>query len=169
MKEVRSYVGDDKSRTGPTAEFWQVMCWGPSHTQQAAVLCYPRATLSWGQQWAFSSECGFHASPRPSEDAGSRCMGLAHTFRILLWISVCTLAQASLVVQTVENLPAMLETQARSLGREGRLEKGMATHSSIPAWKFPGMLRSTGSPRAACQWATNTFSAHWPSPLISSS
>ena len=63
--------------------------------------------------------------------------------------SVCTLAWASLVVQTVETLPAMLETQARSLGREDPLEKGMVTHSSIPAWKFPGVLQSMGSPRAA--------------------
>ena len=41
--------------------------------------------------------------------------------------------RASLVVQTVKNPPAMQETQVWSLGREDPLEKGMATHSSIPA------------------------------------
>ena len=37
----------------------------------------------------------------------------------------------------VKNLPAMWETQIRSLGQEDPLEKGMATHSSILAWRIP--------------------------------
>ena len=37
----------------------------------------------------------------------------------------------------VKNLPAMQETQVRSLGQEDPLEKGMATHSSILAWRIP--------------------------------
>ena len=45
--------------------------------------------------------------------------------------------QASLVAQMVKNLPAMHETQVRSLGQEDALEKEMATHSSILAWKIP--------------------------------
>ena len=44
---------------------------------------------------------------------------------------------ASLVVQMVKNLPAMQETQVQSLGWEDPLEKGMATHSSILAWRIP--------------------------------
>ena len=44
---------------------------------------------------------------------------------------------ASLVAQTVKRLPTMRETQVRSLGQEDRLEKEMATHSSILAWKIP--------------------------------
>ena len=44
---------------------------------------------------------------------------------------------ASLVAQTVKNLPAMQETQILSLGQEDPLEKGMATHSSILGWKIP--------------------------------
>ena len=44
---------------------------------------------------------------------------------------------ASLVTQTVKNLPAVQETQLRSLGREDPLEKGMATHSSFLAWRIP--------------------------------
>ena len=57
------------------------------------------------------------------------------------------LAKASLVVQTIKNLPAMQETQIQSLGREDTVEKGMATHSSILAWETleqrPGRLQST--------------------------
>ena len=44
---------------------------------------------------------------------------------------------ASLMAQEVKNLPAMQETQVLSLGGEDPLEKGMATHSSILAWKIP--------------------------------
>ena len=44
--------------------------------------------------------------------------------------------QASLVAQLVKNPPAVQETQVWSLGREDPLEKGMATHSSILAWRI---------------------------------
>ena len=44
---------------------------------------------------------------------------------------------ASLVAQMLKNLPAMQETRVRSLDWEDPLEKGMATHSSILAWKIP--------------------------------
>ena len=45
--------------------------------------------------------------------------------------------RASLVAQTVKNLPAMRESQVQSLGGEEPLEKGMATHSSNSAWRIP--------------------------------
>ena len=53
---------------------------------------------------------------------------------------------------TVKNLPAMQEAQVRSLGQEDPLEKGMATHSSILAWRTPwteepGGLQSLGLQR----------------------
>ena len=41
------------------------------------------------------------------------------------------------IAQTVENLPAVQETGVQSLDGEDPLEKGMATHSSILAWKIP--------------------------------
>ena len=44
---------------------------------------------------------------------------------------------ASLVAQLVKNLLAMRETWVRSLGWEGPVEKGKATHSSILAWRIP--------------------------------
>jgi len=43
----------------------------------------------------------------------------------------------SLVPQVVKNLPAMQDARIRSLGWEDPLEKGMATHSSILAWRIP--------------------------------
>ena len=46
---------------------------------------------------------------------------------------------ASLVTQTVKNLPATQETWLQSLGQEDPLEKGMATHFSILAWRIPWM------------------------------
>ena len=60
----------------------------------------------------------------------------------------------SLVAQTVKNLSTMQETQVRSLGREVPLEKAMALHSSILAWKIPwteepGRLQSKGSQRVS--------------------
>ena len=44
---------------------------------------------------------------------------------------------SSLVAQMVKNLPTIWETRVRSLGQEGSLEEGMATHSSILAWRIP--------------------------------
>ena len=69
---------------------------------------------------------------------------------------------ASLVAQLVKNPPAMQETQVQSLGGEDPLEKEMATHSSIPAWKIswieePGGLQSMGSQRVRHNWVTNTY------------
>ena len=58
---------------------------------------------------------------------------------------------ASLIAQSVKNLPAMQETWIQFLGQEDLLEKKMAIHSSILAWKTllpteePGRLQSTGS------------------------
>ena len=44
---------------------------------------------------------------------------------------------ARLIAQSVKNLPAVQETQVQSLGWEDPLEKGIAAHSSILAWKIP--------------------------------
>ena len=56
------------------------------------------------------------------------------------------------VAQVVKNLPAIQETRVQSLGREAPLEKGMAIHSSIVAWRIPwtekpGGLQFMGSHR----------------------
>ena len=70
------------------------------------------------------------------------------------------------MAQRVKNLPAMHETQVQSLGQEDPVEKEMATHSSILAWKIPwteepGGLQSMGSQRGRSNWgltcSTHTF------------
>ena len=64
------------------------------------------------------------------------------------------------VAQTVKNLPAMQETRVQSLSREDPLEKGMAIHSSILAWRIPrteepGRPQSMGLQRVRQDWATS--------------
>ena len=78
---------------------------------------------------------------------------------------------ASLVAQMVKNLPAMWETQVRSLGWEDPLEKEMVTHSSILAWRIPwteepGGLQSMGSQESDTAERL-TLSLHFPHPSIS--
>ena len=71
------------------------------------------------------------------------------------------LTPKDLVDQMVKNLPSMLETWVLSLGWEDPLEKGMATQSSILAWRIlwgeePDRLQSMGLQRVRQDWATNT-------------
>ena len=71
---------------------------------------------------------------------------------------------ASLMAQTVKNLPAMWETWVWSLDWEDPLEKGMATHSSILAWESPcteepGGLQFMGSQRIRHNWVTKHSTA----------
>ena len=64
------------------------------------------------------------------------------------------------MAQRLKGLPAMQETWVQSLGQEDPLEKEMATHPSILAWRIPwtekpGGLQSTGSQRVGHDWATS--------------
>ena len=77
----------------------------------------------------------------------------------------------SLEAQMVKTLSSMQETQVRSLGQEDPLEKGMATHSCIPAWRIPwteepGGLWSMGLQRVGYGLATKPPSP-WKSSLAS--
>ena len=74
----------------------------------------------------------------------------------------CHTAAGESGAQMIKNLPAMWETQVQSLGQEDPLGKGMATHSSILAWKIPWTeepagLQSMGSQRVGRDWVTNSF------------
>ena len=64
-------------------------------------------------------------------------MTLSVNWFLISTIQVSTVRQASLVAQTVKNMPLMQETWVQSLGWEDPLEKGMATHFSILAWRLP--------------------------------
>ena len=63
-------------------------------------------------------------------------LGLVH------WKICYDVTRASLVAQLVKNLPAMWETWVRSMDWEDPLEKGMATHSGILAWRIPWTVYS---------------------------
>ena len=96
----------------------------------------------------------FHCFPiyLPWSD-GTRCHDL-HFF------------ECSLVVHTVKNLSVMQKTHIWSLGWEDPLEKEMATHSSILAWRIPwteepGRLQSMGSQRVGHNWVTPLSLSWW--------
>ena len=72
--------------------------------------------------------------------------------RDTFWFRIPRPPRASQVAQMVKNLPAVRESQVRSLSREDSLEKEMATHSRILAWRIPWTeepngLQSLGSQR----------------------
>ena len=70
-------------------------------------------------------------------------------WRTIEWLTLSSLAishRASLVAQMVKHLPTMRETWVRSLGRKDPLEKEMATHSSVLAWRIPGTVEPDGLP-----------------------
>ena len=77
------------------------------------------------------------------------------SLKLRLTISKC----ASLVAQLVKNLPAMRETWVRSLGWEDSLEKNMATHSSILAWKIP-WTQELGRPQCMAS-QSRTWLSDW--------
>ena len=71
----------------------------------------------------------------------------------------CSINLQIFMAQILKNLLAMQETQIRSLGQEDPLEKGMATHSSILAWRIsrtdePGGLLSMGSQKSG-KWLSD--------------
>ena len=98
-------------------------------------------------------------------------------------MEVRTFFESSLVAQMVKRLPAMQETQVRSLGWEDLLEKEMATLSSTVAWRIPrvedpGGLQSMESQRVGHDWATSlswtffgiaflrNWNENWPFPVL---
>ena len=77
------------------------------------------------------------------------------------------------MAQMVKNLPTVQETQVQSLGQEDPLEKGMATHSSLLAWRIPG-TEEPGWVRDSKMWKYCHLVAHyglaktWPRALYRS-
>ena len=84
--------------------------------------------------------------------------GASHYLSVLWTLSIY---RGSLVAQMVKNLPAMWKTRVQPLGWEDPLEEGMATHSSILAWRIPwieesGGLQSMGLQRVRHDSTTDT-------------
>ena len=89
-----------------------------------------------------------------------------------LWAKLTwDLCRSSLVTQKVKNLSAKQETWTWFLGWEDPLEKGMVTHSRIPAWRIPwteepGGLQSMGLQRVGHNWVTITFPFFSPNNVL---
>ena len=109
---------------------------------------------SLGREDPLEKEMATHSStlawriPGTGEPGGLPSMGVAQSQTRLKRLS----SSSSMVVQMVKRLPAMRETQVRSLGQEDPLEKEMGTYCSILVWRIrwteePGRLQSTGSQR----------------------
>ena len=88
----------------------------------------------------------YHLPERPFLFHGSVSVSkvlLEHSHAYLLTTDYACFG-ASLVTQMVKNPPAMWKTSVRSLGWEDFLKEGMATHSSILAWRTPGQRNLVG-------------------------
>ena len=100
------------------------MTWEITYFKKAYILLMVFPDSSAGKVSA-----GNEGDPSPIPGLGSSCgEGISYTLQY---------SWASLVAQMVKNLPAMREIWVRLLGREDPLEEGMATHSSILAWRIP--------------------------------
>ena len=134
-------------------EIWIIIC--QENCEPALWVCFFPYTLSY---FTLNTNFGYilrmiHWEINPNDSNFSA---------ILLSYLHCLPVSASLVAQSIKNLPAVQETRVRSLGWEDPLVKEMATHSSILAWKIsgtqePGGLQSMGSQRVWHDWATNTY------------
>ena len=74
----------------------------------------------------------------------------------MLTTTLLCFSWTSLVAQTVKRLPTMRETRVRSLGQDDPLEKGMAIHSSILAWRIPWIGSLTGYSSWGCKESDTT-------------
>ena len=124
----------------------QAWSWIPNGKRPTAFIhCYFAEAIKSQHAWKDTVP-----KPRSTEEGRAGDMVLSKiTYR------------ASLVARMVKNLPAVQETWVWSLGWEDPLEKGMATHSSVLAWRIPwteepDRLQFTGSQRVRHDWATNT-------------
>ena len=108
-------------------------------------------------------QCSCLENPRDRGAWWAAVNGVAQSRTQLKWLSSSRhFIWASLVAQRLQHLPAIWETWVQSLSWEAPLEKEMATHSSILAWRIPwreepSRLQSTGSQRVGHNWATSLF------------
>ena len=123
--------------------------------------------LAWKIPWT--------EEPGGLQFTGSHRVG--HNWSDLAAVAAAEGKRASLITQLVNHLPAMQETRVQFLIQEDPLEKEMATHSSIVAWRIPwteepGGLQFTGSQRVRHDWVTlltylNLYPASCLSPDLS--
>ena len=126
-------------------------------TKEVAYQVIPnkRQILSF-TMWSVREGCSEKSPPVPSINQKSNLS----SYNCITWSIMHASWWASLVAQTVKNLPATRETWVQSLGQEDPMEKGMATHSNVLAWRTlwtdePGRLQSMGSQRVGHAWVTS--------------
>ena len=95
-------------------------------------------SLGSGQSTRFRQPPKARYYPEPEIERWERwCLEFAFQVRLCSLISYDFISRAALVAQMVKHLPARQETRVQSLGWEDPLEKEMATHSTILAWRIP--------------------------------
>ena len=122
-----------------------------SHKGSSRILEWVAYPFSSGSSWS-SNWTGVSCTARGFFTNWAKREGFTRAFVYLV----------SLVAQMVKNPPAMQETGVQSLAPEDPLKEGIATHSSILAWRIPwteelGRLWSTGSQRVRHNWVSNAF------------
>ena len=138
---------------------WVGTLWGQKPTvplfawqTNKAILFYFTQNCFWNSVWHWWTETEILASallsssPHPSVQFSSHLTNLG----------------VSLVAQRIKCLHAMWETRVRSLGREVPLEKEMATHSNILAWRIPWTRSLVGySPQGSQKFGHDWAISHW--------
>ena len=156
MSEAAIFRGSTRKRSGRKGRGW-------IRIQENLSLCFPGP----GSQGGTLGGKSYGAEGRGTVKGHSvsiQTLVLAKNLKskTVTFVNHLHFSGIPLVTQTVKNLPAVWETWVPSLSWEDPLEKGMATHSCLLAWRIPwaeetGGLQSTGSPRVGQNWATNTF------------
>ena len=152
---VKSHFPSGGNTVLVTVGIWDL----PGGCKRVEATPNPRA--SWPQGWVHCCD----AAEFPQEEV---CFTVNETLQLELrsLLETGLIDFVSLVAQTVKNLSAMWQTRVRPLGQEDPLEKGMATHSSILAWRIPwteepGGLQSMGLQRVSHDWVTNISFHYW--------
>ena len=173
--EIMLQMCDKVLPTNSTAESMQsAVSWQPKHQQQnqltksmrnQATVLFPSFKIlssSWLSLFTWLKIIPVLEFSRKSEPISYERRFFVCFLNLILTIikPICLRPiRASLLAQMVKRLSAMRETWVRSLGWEDLLEKEMATHSSVLAWRIPRMeepsgLQSMGSQRVGHDWAS---------------
>ena len=147
-------------------------CWRGYGIKETILHCWWECKLIqllWETLWRFLKKLGIKLPYDPTtpllgiypEETTIEKDTCTPIFITAIFTIARTCKQDFLVAQTVKNLPVMQVTMVWSLGWEVPLEKGMATHSSILAWRIPwtekpGRPQSMGSQRVGHDWEINT-------------
>ena len=109
--------------------------WGCEELDMTERLHFPFSLSCIGEGNGDPLQCSCLENPRNRGAWWEAVYGVAQSWTQLKRLS--SSSRSSLVAQAVKNLPVIGETWVQSLGCEDSLEEGMATHSSVVAWRIP--------------------------------